>query len=297
MRRHVVGRLGIVAAAAVSLALFAITPGSARADETGGVCDAKVSVNFGPRLDDGIEFFDAQLLTVHGFGFPAGAEVQITLEGDGFGSDNHFLTAAADGTFARSFRELIGPASPLDVLLTVRDLADSSCVDTANLVMLPAPFFHDIWGTHQWREIEWLHEADLTRGCRPMHFCPLLNLSRGEMAAFLVRVLELPGTDQDFFTDDEGSTYEDSINRLAAAEVAMGCGPELYCPKGSLTREEMASFLVRGFGLPPSAIDRFGDDEDSTHEADINALAAAGADGRMLRGRSLALLPNPGRAA
>ena len=155
------------------------------------------------------------------------------------------------------------------------EAVDSSCFDSASLVYLPAPFFTDLWFTHQWRDIEWLHGAGFTNGCTPTLYCPFRSLDRGEMAAFLVRALGLPATEEDFFTDDGASTYEDSINRLAAAEVATGCGPGLYCPKGTLTREEMASFLVRGFGLPASEIDRFTDDEASTHEADINALAAA----------------------
>ncbi|RMH69250.1 MAG: hypothetical protein D6683_16270, partial [Actinomyces sp.] len=48
-----------------------------------------------------------------------------------------------------------------------------------------------------------------------------------------------------------------------------------YCPDRALTRAEMASLLVRALGLAPGP-DRFVDDEGSTHEAAIDALAAAG---------------------
>jgi hypothetical protein len=38
----------------------------------------------------------------------------------------------------------------------------------------------------------------------------------------------------------------------------------------------MASFLARAFALPTTATDFFSDDTGSTHETDINRVAAAG---------------------
>jgi hypothetical protein len=40
------------------------------------------------------------------------------------------------------------------------------------------------------------------------------------------------------------------IKQLAAESITGGCGPSLYCPAGSVTRAEMAVFLVRAFSLP-----------------------------------------------
>jgi hypothetical protein len=96
------------------------------------------------------------------------------------------------------------------------------------------------------------------------------------MAAFLDRALHLPPTGTDFFSDDDSSVFEPSINRLAAAGITKGCGAGLFCPTQSLTRAEMASFLVRALDLPPTGTDFFDDDNSSVHEANINALAAAG---------------------
>ena len=45
------------------------------------------------------------------------------------------------------------------------------------------------------------------------------------MAAFMVRALDLPATDIDFFTDDNGSVFGDDINRLAASGITRGCNP------------------------------------------------------------------------
>jgi hypothetical protein len=95
------------------------------------------------------------------------------------------------------------------------------------------------------------------------------------MATFLVRALNLPTTSTDYFTDDEGNTHENSINRLRAAGITSGCGGTRFCPDGIVTRGQMASFLVRGFDLPATGTDYFTDDEGNTHEANINRLRAS----------------------
>lgn len=78
------------------------------------------------------------------------------------------------------------------------------------------------------------------------------------------------------FADDDGSPYEDSIIKIADLGITSGCATDLYCPYALVTRAEMATFLVRSFGLPSSSKDFFSDDDASPHEAAINALAAAG---------------------
>src|SRR5690606_26994347 len=83
-------------------------------------------------------------------------------------------------------------------------------------------------------------------------------------------------TTTDYFTDDGSSPHHADINAAAAAGITEGCGNGRYCPRSAVTREQMASFLVRALDLPPTATDYFTDDESSPHEADINALAAAG---------------------
>src|SRR6185312_5937771 len=103
---------------------------------------------------------------------------------------------------------------------------------------------------------------------------------RAQMAMFLDRVMHLPTTDQDFFTDDEGVTGEASINRLAAAGITGGCTTNHFCPKAPVTRAQMASFLARALDLPPATEpNHFDDDDGSTHEAAIDSLAESGITG------------------
>jgi len=76
-----------------------------------------------------------------------------------------------------------------------------------------------------------------------------------------------------------GHLFESDITWLGAAGVTMGCNPpanDLYCPNDVVTREQMATFLVRALDLPPAAISPFLDIGPSVHAANIDALAAAG---------------------
>jgi len=90
-----------------------------------------------------------------------------------------------------------------------------------------------------------LAAAGITGGCAPNKYCPTAPVTRGQMAAFLSRALDLPPTNVDHFTDDETSTFEPYINRVAAAGITGGCGGGKYCPLRNVTRGEMAAFLRR----------------------------------------------------
>jgi dipeptidyl aminopeptidase/acylaminoacyl peptidase len=90
-----------------------------------------------------------------------------------------------------------------------------------------------------------LAAAGVTTGCGDATYCPTFPVQRGEMAAYLVRALDLPATVEDFFPDDEDSIFEDDINRLAAAGITTGSADGTYRPDGLVTRGEMAAFLHR----------------------------------------------------
>jgi S-layer homology domain len=106
--------------------------------------------------------------------------------------------------------------------------------------------------------IERIAQAGITLGCNPplnTRFCPDEPVTRGQMAAFLTRALDLaPATGPDPFVDDDFSVFEDSIRRLAQANITAGCNPpanDRYCPESPVTRGEMATFLTRSLGLTP----------------------------------------------
>ena len=135
----------------------------------------------------------------------------------------------------------------------------------------------DDWSGSQFAaDIAWAFGAGITTGCAPDFFCPNDAVTRQQMASFLARVLGLGTPLGDYFVDDAGSIHEGDINRIAEAGTTQGCAPWYFCPTAGLSREQMATFLVRAFGLPTTAHDYFTDDESSAHEDDINRLAASG---------------------
>ncbi len=71
-------------------------------------------------------------------------------------------------------------------------------------------------------------EEGITRGCNPPvndRYCPDARVTRGQMAAFLVRALGLTERLDNPFTDDDGSIFEADIERLAAAGITRGLQP------------------------------------------------------------------------
>ena len=103
----------------------------------------------------------------------------------------------------------------------------------------------DWWSPHA----EQLAEHDITKGCAtsPLRYCPDRVVTRGQMAAFLVRAFGLEAAPPAGFVDTAGSVHEASIDALAAAGITMGCGTGLlrYCPGDPVTRAQMATFLHR----------------------------------------------------
>jgi hypothetical protein len=145
--------------------------------------------------------------------------------------------------------------------------------------------FSDIGGSKFYQDILWLVEAEITSGCSSTRFCPNGLVTRGQMASFISRALELPSTSHDYFADDDGNKHEANINRFAREEITAGCATHRYCPDGLVTRAQMATFLARALNLASTSHDYFTDDDGSSHEANINRLAAAGITGGCGSGR------------
>ncbi len=142
--------------------------------------------------------------------------------------------------------------------------------------------FIDTVGTVFETDIDWLAFEGITSGCgTPFDefYCPKANVTRGQMAAFVVRALGLTDEGTVDFVDDDVSIFEADINKLATAGITKGCNPpdnDRYCPSARVTRGQMAAFLVRAFGLTDEGTVDFVDDDGSVFEADIAKLAAAG---------------------
>lgn len=143
--------------------------------------------------------------------------------------------------------------------------------------------FTDDDGTTFELDIEWMAREGITLGCNPPTndlFCPDSSVSRGQMAAFLTRALELPPAPTAGFVDTVGSTFESDIDRLAVAGITRGCNPPtntMFCTNDNVTRGQMAAFLVRALGYTDDGGGNlFVDDDGLIFETDIDKLATAG---------------------
>ncbi|MEA2002240.1 MAG: S-layer homology domain-containing protein [Actinomycetota bacterium] len=148
----------------------------------------------------------------------------------------------------------------------------------------PPTTFVDVPSAHLFlSDIEWLAATGITRGCNPPtndRYCPDDPVTRGQMAAFLARALDLPEFDEsETFSDDDATPFEQDIERIFVAGITKGCDPPLndrFCPNDPVTRGQMAAFLVRALDLPSGTTGVFTDVGGSVFELHIEALAEAG---------------------
>jgi hypothetical protein len=114
------------------------------------------------------------------------------------------------------------------------------------------PYFTDVAPSNIFfRFIQKLRDLGITAGCSATQFCPDGSVTRGEMAAFIIRSryestpYTYPATP--YFTDVPASDmFFPFIQKMAQTGITAGCAPNLYCPDATLTRGQMAVFVVTG---------------------------------------------------
>jgi all-beta uncharacterized protein/S-layer family protein len=103
--------------------------------------------------------------------------------------------------------------------------------------------------------IEQMAVLGITSGCGNGNYCPAQPVLREQMAAFIIRALgqfNPPQPASQRFADvpPQNSFYA-FIEQMAVLGITSGCSvsPPLYCPGATVTRGQMAAFLVRAFNL------------------------------------------------
>lgn len=154
--------------------------------------------------------------------------------------------------------------------------------------------FSDVPLTH-WANtyIETLYLSGITGGCssNPLMYCPNTNVTRAQMAVFLLKGMYgstymAPNPTGKVFSDVPISHWAARwIEDLAAKGLTGGCGNGKFCPDTVVTRDQMAVFLLKGIhGLtytPPKATGKVFSDVPANHWAGawIEQLAAEGVTG------------------
>ncbi|MBW3659399.1 MAG: S-layer homology domain-containing protein [Actinobacteria bacterium] len=150
----------------------------------------------------------------------------------------------------------------------------------------PATSFPDVSGTAHEAGVACAERWALVRGVGPGTYAPAGSVTRAQAASMIARLLTLAGVElaaepEDRFTDDDGSVHELAIGQLAELGVMEGRTATTFAPGAALTRAQFASTLARAAsvlrsGPLPAGPDRFVDDDGVVHEANIDAVAAAG---------------------
>jgi len=131
--------------------------------------------------------------------------------------------------------------------------------------------------------------AGITSGCGGSDYCPTSPVRRDQMAAFLLKAEHgspyTPPPCTGLFADVPcPSTFANWVEQLAHEGVTSGCGGGNYCPSSSVTRAQMAVFLLKTKNgssyVPPPAVGIFGDVPVGSFAADfIEALYNQGITG------------------
>ncbi len=145
-----------------------------------------------------------------------------------------------------------------------------SCEVAAEPVTI-AVDFTDVPFDHIFREfVNAVLRSGITGGCGGGNFCPGQGVTRGQMAVFLLKAKNGAGhTPPDctgtVFADVPctGGAFDPWIEELASLGITGGCGGGNFCPDATVTRAQMAVFLLKakeGSAYePPAAAGVFGD--------------------------------------
>ena len=134
------------------------------------------------------------------------------------------------------------------------NFAGSASTGTSHTVTLvSSATFDDVSLSYwAWSYIQTLYSSGITGGCStsPLLYCPEDPVTRAQMAVFLEKGLHYPNSfaPQNLtptFTDTVGHWAEDWIETLKNDGITSGCGLGIYCPEDSVTRAQMAVFLLK----------------------------------------------------
>ena len=138
---------------------------------------------------------------------------------------------------------------------------------TASSTFADVPITH--WASSY---IERLYNAGITGGCStsPLSYCPESTVTRAQMAVFLLKGMHgsgftppAVGASTGFADVPIGYWAAAWIKQLAAEGITGGCGAGIYCPDSTVTRAQMAVFLLKAKHgtayTPPAATGVFTD--------------------------------------
>jgi hypothetical protein len=127
----------------------------------------------------------------------------------------------------------------------------------------PAPInfygdFSDLPPQHPaYRYVQKMRELRITDGCTATTYCPEDPVTRGQMAAFVTRALQVKNgldsrapfsfSSQTYFSDNSPlNPFHSAVQKMKEVGITSGCTATSYCINDPNTRGQIAVFLARG---------------------------------------------------
>ena len=126
--------------------------------------------------------------------------------------------------------------------------------------------FGDVFfGDYNSDYIQGVYDDGITAGCQadPLLYCPNQSIPRAQMAVFIEKGVRgpdfVPPPCTGYFTDlscppTPSDPYTDWVELLFFDQITVGCNapgdPPAFCPLQLIPNEQMATFIVKAFGLP-----------------------------------------------
>lgn len=192
-------------------------------------------------------------------GMPAGCGWSV----DTFNSSFITITGGASGTGNGTVTYTVAPHTGTNRRTGVIAVAGIA------FTVFQGQAFNDVpVGTPFYNEIGKLAARNVSSGCGSGNYCPNDPVTREQMAAFIIRSLgdfnpQFPA--QQRFNDvPPSSSFYSFVEQMAVRQITFGCSttPPLYCPSDTVTREQMAAFLIKAkgeFNPPTPPNQRFND--------------------------------------
>ncbi len=177
------------------------------------------------------------------------------------------------------------PGTLVDLIVTNQDQTSATLTQAWFADFLDVPHLHAF---HDF--VESIVRAGITAGCGSGDYCVDADVTRAQMAVFLLKAEHgsayAPPACTGVFADVPcpGGFAVDWIEQLHAEAITSGCGNNDYCPDAPVTRAQMAVVLLKTLlgaaYVPPTATGIFGDVPVGAFAADwIEDLYARGVTG------------------
>ena len=168
-------------------------------------------------------------------------EAQVDVPADTYGVT---INAAGTSTVAFDAGDVTLPEGQSTIVYAIGDLAGGSFGLLIQAIpnLGPAGWFDDDDASVHRDNIDLIASLGITKGTSASTFSPEEDVTRGQMAAFIRRALELPSSATDFFSDDDSSIFEDDINAIAAVGITLGTGADIKKHRPAFRADRFAAF-------------------------------------------------------